>query len=104
MAAYATTVDHAHHQELSRSHRIGRNNIQIAVYTDCISDPALTGVGEFTTDNGNVLPDLYSGTFTYQGNDFRTQGARLVLQRQLTSRVTATMQSRAEAGVGAKNR
>ena len=91
MVSYATTVEHAHHQELSLSHRIGRNNIQIAVYTDRISDPALTGVGEFTTDNGNVLPDLYSGTFTYQGNDFHTQGARLVLQRQLSSRVTATM-------------
>jgi len=91
MVAYATTVEHAHHQELSLSHRIGRNNIQIAVYTDRISDPALTGVGEFTTDNGNVLPDLYSGTFTYQGNDFHTQGARLVLQRELTSRITATM-------------
>jgi hypothetical protein len=91
MVSYATTVEHAHHQELSLSHRIGRNNIQIAVYTDRISDPALTGVGEFTTDNGNVLPDLYSGTFTYQGNDFHTQGARLVWQRQLTSRITATM-------------
>jgi hypothetical protein len=91
MVSYATTVEHAHHQELSLSHRIGRNNVQIAVYTDRVSDPALTGVGEFTTDNGNVLPDLYSGTFTYQGNDFHTQGARLVLQRQLTSRVTATM-------------
>ena len=91
MVSYATTVEHAHHQELSLSHRFGRNNVQIAVYTDRISDPALTGVGEFTTDNGNVLPDLYSGTFTYQGNDFHTQGARLVLQRQLTSRITATM-------------
>jgi hypothetical protein len=92
MVSYATTVEHAHHQELSLSHRIGRNNIQVAVYTDRISDPALTGVGEFTTDNGNVLPDLYSGTFTYQGSDFHTQGARLVLQRQLTSRITATME------------
>jgi hypothetical protein len=91
MVSYATTVEHAHHQELSLSHRIGKNNLQIAVYTDRVSDPALTGVGEFGTGDGNVLPDVYSGTFTYQGNDFHTQGARLVLQRQLTSRVTATM-------------
>ena len=53
-----------------------RNNSPDCRYTrDRVSDPALTGVGEFTTDNGNVLPDLYSGTFTYQGNDFHTQGA-----------------------------
>jgi Carboxypeptidase regulatory-like domain len=90
MVGYATTVEHAHHQEISLSHRIGKNNLQIAAYTDRISDPALSGVGEFTTDNGNVLPDLYSGTFTYQGNDFHTQGARLVLQRQFSSELTGT--------------
>ena len=90
MTAYATTVEHAHHQELSLSHRIGKNNLQAAVYTDRVSDPALIGVGEFTTDNGNVLPDLYSGTFTYQGNDFHTQGMRLVLQREFNSELTGT--------------
>jgi hypothetical protein len=90
MTAYSTTVEHAHHQELSLSHRIGKNNLQIAAYTDRISDPALVGVGEFGTDNGNVLPDLYSGTFTYQGNGFHTQGVRLVLQRQFSSELTGT--------------
>jgi hypothetical protein len=91
MTGYAPTVEHAHHQELSLSHRIGKNNLQVAVYTDRISDPALTGIGEFTTDNGNVLPDLYSGTFTYQGNNFHTQGLRFVLQRKLTSDITGTL-------------
>jgi hypothetical protein len=91
MAANSPTVEHAHHQELSLSHRFGKNSVQLAAYTDRVSDPALVGVGEFTTDNGNVLPDLNSGTFTYQGNDFHTQGIRLVLGRQLTANVTGTM-------------
>ena len=91
MVAYSPSVERAHHQELSLSHRVGKNNLQIAAYTDRVSDPALTGVGEFSTDNGNVLPDLYSGTFTYQGNDFHTQGLRLVAQRQLTSKLTGTL-------------
>lgn len=91
MAANSPTVEHAHHQEISFSHRSGRNSVQLAVYTDRVSDPALIGVGEFTTDGGNVLPDLNSGTFTYQGNDFHTQGLRLVVQRQLTEHVTGTM-------------
>jgi hypothetical protein len=84
-------VEHAHHQELSLSHRMGKTNVQIAAYMDRVSDPALTGVGEFSTDNGNVLPDLYSGTFTYQGSNFHTEGVRFVAQRQLTSRITGTM-------------
>jgi hypothetical protein len=92
MTGYSPTVEHAHHQEISLSHRVGRNNFQLAVYADRVSDPALTGVGEFTTDNGNVLPDLYSGTFTYQGNNFHTQGARLVVQRQISSSLTGTVE------------
>jgi hypothetical protein len=91
IVAYSPAVEHAHHQELSLSHRMGRTNVQIAAYMDRVSDPALTGVGEWTTDGGNVLPDLYSGTFTYQGNNFRAQGVRFVAQRQLTSRITGTM-------------
>ena len=91
MTGYAAAVEHAHHQELSLSHRSGKTSLQVAAYSDRVFDPALTGVGEFTTDNGNVLPDLYSGTFTYQGNDFHTQGLRFVAQRQLTSEVTGTL-------------
>lgn len=90
MTAYATTVEHAHHQEISLSHRMGKSSLQVAAYTERISDPALIGVGEFSTDNGNVLPDLNSGTFTYQGNDFHTQGMRLVFQREFTPELTGT--------------
>lgn len=90
MVGYSTTVEHAHHQELSVSHRVGKTNLQVAAYMDRISDPALLGVGEYTTDNGNVLPDLDSGTFTYQGSNFHTQGARVVVQRQFTSNLTGT--------------
>ena len=89
MTAYSPTVEHAHHHEVSVSRRIGKTNLQLAAYADRVSDPALNGVGEFTTDNGTVLPDVYSGTFTYQGSNFQTEGARFVVQRQLTANVTA---------------
>ena len=89
MTAYSPTVEHAHHHEVSVSRRIGKTNLQLAAYADRVSDPALNGVGEFTTDNGTVLPDVYSGTFTYQGSNFQTEGVRFVAQRQLTKNVTA---------------
>jgi len=38
-----------------------------------------------------VLPDIYSGTFTYQGRDFGVEGMRVVLERKLTSDITATL-------------
>ena len=91
MASFATTVEHAHHQEVSISHRIGKTKMQVAAYSDRVSDPALTGAGLVGTEGGEVLPDLSSGTFTYRGRNLDTQGLRLVLQRKLTSDLTATL-------------
>jgi hypothetical protein len=91
VVGYASSLEHPHHHELSISHRMGKTNLQAAVFYDRVVDPALTGVGEFATDNGSVLPDPYSGTFTYQGNDLKTEGVRFVVQRKLTNDITATM-------------
>jgi hypothetical protein len=48
-------------------------------------------VGEVSAASGEVLPDLYSGTFTYQGSELDTRGLRVVLQRKLASDLTATL-------------
>ncbi len=91
MVGYASALEHPHHHELSLSHRVGKTSLQAAVFYDRVVDPALTGVGEFSTDNGTVLPDIYSGTFTYQGSDLKTEGIRFVVQRKLSDDITATM-------------
>jgi len=96
ITGFAPAVEKAHHQEVSLSQRIGKNNMQVAFYSDSIADPVLTGVGavtpgEMTAESGEVLPDVYSGTFSYQGNDFATRGMRVVLQRKLLSDLTATL-------------
>ena len=91
VAGFSPALEHAHHQEISVSHRSGKNNMQFAVYSDRVSDPALIGVGDPSADSGQVLPDILSGTFTYRGKNLDTHGARIVFQRKLTSDVTATM-------------
>ena len=91
IAGFSPSLERAHHHELSLSRRVGKNNLQMAVYSDRVIDPALTGVGDFLADNGEVLPDLYSGTFTYRGRELDTRGLRIVLQRKLSSDVTATL-------------
>jgi hypothetical protein len=88
---YAPAVEKARHQEVSLSQRVGKTNMQVAFFSDGIADPMLTGVGDLTTESGEVLPDIYSGTFSYQGNDFTTRGMRVVLQRKLASDLTATL-------------
>ncbi|HEX8812955.1 MAG TPA: hypothetical protein VF742_13270, partial [Terracidiphilus sp.] len=91
LVGFTPAVERARHQEVSLSQRFGKTNMQVAVYSDNIVDPVLTGIGDLTAESGDVLPDIYSGTFNYQGNDFSTRGVRVVMQRKLLSDLTATL-------------
>ena len=91
LASSRSSIERSHHHEVSLSRRAGKSTVQLAVYSDRVVDPALTGVGEVSTEGGNVLPDLYSGTFSYQGRDLDTHGVRILAQRKLTSSMTATL-------------
>jgi hypothetical protein len=93
---FSPAVEKAHHQEVSLSQRIGKNSVQVAFYDDGIADPGayrgrLDGSGEMMAESGEVLPDIYSGTFSYQGNDFRRVASAWSLQRKLFSDLTATL-------------
>jgi hypothetical protein len=91
MAGYSAALEKAHHQEIALSHREGNSSVQVAMYSDRMTDPALTGVGEFSSASGEVLSDPLSGTFTYQGRNFQTQGMRLVFERKVARDISATL-------------
>jgi len=88
---FTPALEKARHHEISVSQHAGKTNLQVAAYIDRVENPALTGVGEIPSGSGDVLPDIYSGTFTYQGKELDTRGMRIVLQRKLTSDITATV-------------
>jgi hypothetical protein len=88
---FTTKLESAHHQELNFSRRVGKNNIQLAVFRDRVDNTALLGTGNVTAAGGELLPDLYSGTFTYAGDRLEAHGMRVVLARKLYSDLTATM-------------
>jgi hypothetical protein len=91
MKDYNTKIERAHHQEISLSRRIGKNNLQLAAFSDRVGDTSLTGTGDVSAAGGFLLPDVYSGTFSYAGNNLRTQGLRVVLQRKFSADLTATL-------------
>ena len=91
IANFSPTLERAHHHELSLSRRFGKTSLQFAAFSDRIADPALTGIGTVSASKGNVLPDLYSESFTYRGRELDAHGLRVVLQRKLTSDLTATL-------------
>ena len=84
-------VERAHHQEVSDLPAHRQEQYAGRILLGQHADPVLTGVGEMipgemAAESGEVLPDVYSGTFSYQGNDFATRGMRVVLQRKLLLR------------------
>jgi hypothetical protein len=89
-------LENAHHQEISLSQRIsndllGDNKVQLAYFNDRVKDPALLGVGNVVVDSGDVLPDLYSGTFSYNGGYLKAQGVRALMQHRFSNELTATL-------------
>ncbi len=84
-------LEHAQHHELSVSRRLGNNRVQVAAYSDHVRDAALVGVGEVTADSSEFLPDVYSGTFTYNGGELSTQGLRVVAERRFLPNLTGTL-------------
>jgi hypothetical protein len=88
---FATRLENARHQELNVSHRVGSNAMQLAVFDDHVENTALLGEGEVTAAGGFLLPDVYSGTFTYTGDTLATAGLRVVLQRKFCSDLTGTL-------------
>ncbi len=84
-------LEHARHQEIAVSRRLGGNNFQAAVYRDSVSNTALGGVGEAPSGTGEFLADVYSGSFTFNGGNFSSDGVRLVWERRLAQDITATL-------------
>ncbi len=84
-------LENAHHHEISLSQRLGANKFQLAYYNDRVKDPALLGVGDVDAASGDILPDIYSGTFNYNGGELKAQGVRFVYQRKVSNNLTATV-------------
>jgi hypothetical protein len=91
LLAYTPKVEHAHHHELSLSHRMGKNSVQVAAFADRVTDPALTGIGDVSAAGGYLLPDISSGTFSYAGRNLDTNGLRVVLAHKFSDDLSATV-------------
>jgi hypothetical protein len=84
-------VERARHQEVSVSRRVGKTSVQLAAYTDRVTNLVLTGAGDPTSYSDDVLPDVYSGTFSYALNGaLSTTGMRLVIERKISDDLSAT--------------
>jgi hypothetical protein len=92
MTTQGQRVERAGHNELSVSQRLGKNKMQVAVFSDTIHNAALTGTGAvFTEDTNALIGDPYSGNFAYNGGNLHTQGVRAVYSHPLAMGLDATI-------------
>jgi hypothetical protein len=91
VSGFSPQLERAHHQELSFSRRIGNNNLQVAGFYDRIGNTALNGAGDVSGTGGFLLPDVASGTFSYNGGELNTDGMRVVVQHKISPDLTATV-------------
>ncbi|HZI56054.1 MAG TPA: carboxypeptidase-like regulatory domain-containing protein [Verrucomicrobiae bacterium] len=85
-------VEKAAHHELSVSRRMGNTSVQLAAFFDHVRNAVLTGAGNPSSYSDDVLPDVYSGTFSYgYGPGVSSTGARVVVQRKISDDLTATV-------------
>ena len=91
MVERGAVLQKARHQEVSVSHRMRNTRLQLAAYSDHIRNTALTGAVDLDRPMAEVLPDLYSGTFTYNAGQLNSDGVRVVVQQKLLPDLTATL-------------
>ncbi|MGI9103696.1 MAG: carboxypeptidase-like regulatory domain-containing protein [Terriglobales bacterium] len=91
MVERGAVLERARHQEVSVARRHRGTNVEVAMFSDTVHNTALTGAGDLDTPIAQLLPDLYSGTFTYNGGNLSTRGVRVVLQQKLPGHLTGTL-------------
>jgi hypothetical protein len=91
MMERGAVLEKARHQEVSVSHRKGNTSVQVAAYHDKIRNTALTGAGDPNGFMSELLPDIYSETFTYNAGQLDTDGVRVVVQQKFSPELIATL-------------
>jgi hypothetical protein len=89
VVALAPALERDRHQEVSVSHKEGATKFQAAVFVDHVSNLALTGSGDVSSIASDVIPDVTSDTFTFNGGTLETRGVRLVAQHTFAPEFTA---------------
>jgi hypothetical protein len=85
-------VEKSSHHEVSVSRRMGDTSVQVAAFLDHVQNAVLTGAGDPSTYSDDVLPDVYSGTFSYgYSPGVSSTGARVVVQRKISDDLTASV-------------
>src|SRR3954468_4367457 len=91
VVAMAPALERDRHQEIALSQKHGDTKFQAAVFFDRVSNIALTGSGDVSAIESDVIPDFSSDTFTFNGGNLDTRGVRLVAEHTFSPELTALL-------------
>jgi len=91
VVALAPALERDRHQEVSVSRKQGDTKFQAAAYFDRVSNLALTGSGDVSAIASDVIPDISSDTFTFNGGSLETRGVRVVAEHSFSPELTALL-------------
>lgn len=91
VVAFAPALERDRHQEIAISRKQGDTKFQAAVFFDRVSNLALTGSGDVSSIASDVIPDVSSDTFTFNGGNLDTRGFRLVAEHTFSRELTALL-------------
>ena len=91
VVGYAPALERDRHQEIAVSRKHGDTKFQAAFFFDRVSNLALTGSGDVSSIASDVIPDVSSDTFTFNGGNLDTRGFRLVAEHTFSRELTALL-------------
>ncbi|HXA52587.1 MAG TPA: carboxypeptidase-like regulatory domain-containing protein [Candidatus Acidoferrum sp.] len=91
--------------EASYSRKMGSRTYQITAFRESISNAALSVIAPSGLYSGDdILPDLFTGTSTFNAGDFHSTGYTASVTQNLGSNVSATLMYGSMGGLTAKPR
>ncbi len=91
--------------ELTYSRKLGSRTWQVSAYRENVSNASLSIVAPAGMySSGDVLPDLFTGTSTFNAGDFRTSGYTAAVTQSIGANVTAMLIYGSTGGLTADNR
>lgn len=91
--------------ELTYSRKLGSRTWQVSAYRENVSNASLSIVAPAGMySSGDILPDLFTGTSTFNAGDFRTSGYTAAVTQSIGANVTAMLIYGSTGGLTADNR
>jgi hypothetical protein len=97
-------IQRGENMEAGYSRRVGSRTFQITAFRESISDAALSVLAPSGLYSGDILPDLFTGTSTFNAGDFHSTGYTASVTQNVGNNLAATLMYGSMGGLTATPR